>query len=76
MADYIVPTSLDFPRTGACTVDNPYEYGPFGAKGVGEIVHDGGHAAFCAALEQATDRECPDVPLTPERLLEIMSNDD
>ena len=76
MADYIVPTSLDFPRTGACTLDNPYEYGPFGAKGVGEIVHDGGHAAFCAALEQATGRDCPDVPLTPERLLEIMNNDD
>ncbi|WP_319560740.1 xanthine dehydrogenase family protein molybdopterin-binding subunit [Marispirochaeta sp.] len=76
MADYIVPTSLDFPRTGACTVDNPYEYGPFGAKGVGEIVHDGGHAAFCAAVEQALGRECPSVPLTPEKLLEIMSNDD
>ncbi len=72
MADYMVATSLDFPRTVATTVDNPYDYGPFGAKGMGEMVHNGGHAAYCAAVEQAVGRSCPHVPLTPERLLEIM----
>lgn len=72
MADYIVATSLDFPRTHASTLDNPYEYGPFGAKGMGEMVHDGGHAAYCAAVQQAVGRECHTIPLTPERLLEIM----
>lgn len=72
MADYIVATSLDFPRTEAATLDNPYEYGAYGAKGMGEMVHNAGHAAYCAAVEQAVGRSCPDVPLTPERLLEIM----
>ncbi|RLW68425.1 MAG: aldehyde oxidase [spirochete symbiont of Stewartia floridana] len=72
MADYIVPTSLDYPRTEACTLDNPYEFGPFGAKGMGEMVHDGGHAAFAAAVEQAIGRNCSRIPLTPERLMEIM----
>ncbi len=72
MADYMVPTTLDFPRTGADTIDNPYEYGPFGAKGMGEMVHDGGHAAFAAAVEQAVGRDCPRIPLIPETLMEIM----
>ena len=72
MADYAIPTSMDLPRTAAATIDNPYEFGPFGAKGMGEMVNDGGHAAFAAAVEQATGSACPEIPLTPERLSEIM----
>ena len=72
MADYMVPTSLDFPRTEALTVDNPYPYGAFGAKGMGEMVHDGGHAAFAAAVEQACKKSCTVIPLVPETLMEIM----
>jgi CO/xanthine dehydrogenase Mo-binding subunit len=76
MADYIIPTSLDFPRTGAWTLDNPYDFGPFGAKGMGEMVHDGGHAAYCAAVSQAVGKICPSIPLTPELLMEIMRDED
>ncbi len=74
MADYIIPTALDYPRTQAVTIDNPYEFGPFGAKGMGEMVHDGGHAAFASAVEQATGRDCPKIPVTPEYLMEVMTN--
>lgn len=74
MADYIVPTSLDFPRTGAATVDNPYPYGPFGAKGMGEMVHDGGHAALAAAVSQAVGAGCNTIPLAPERLMRIVND--
>ena len=73
MADYIVPTSLDFPRTHAETIDNPYEHGPFGAKGAGEMVHDGGHAAFAIAVSQASGALCARIPVTPERILELMN---
>ncbi len=72
MSDYMVPTSLDLPRTGSATVDNPYLYGPFGAKGMGEMVHDAGHAAYAAAVEQAIGRPCPVIPLVPEILMDIM----
>jgi len=72
MSDYMVPTSLDLPRTGSATVDNPYPYGAFGAKGMGEMVHDAGHAAYAAAVEQAIGRPCPVIPLIPERLMDIM----
>lgn len=76
MADYIVPTSLDFPRTGADTIDNPYAYGPYGAKGMGEMVHDGGHMAYAAAVAQAIGRDCPMIPLVPEVIMEIMRHED
>lgn len=72
MADYMVPTTLDFPRTEVLTVENPYPYGAFGAKGMGEMVHDGGHAAFAAAVEQACGKACTMIPLVPETLMEIM----
>lgn len=75
MADYIVPTSLDLPRTGAATVDNPYEYGPFGAKGMGEMVHDGGHAALAAAVSQALGRNCDRIPLSPETILRMVEDE-
>jgi CO/xanthine dehydrogenase Mo-binding subunit len=75
MADYIVPTSLDLPRTGAATVDNPYEYGPFGAKGMGEMVHDGGHAALAAAVSQALGTNCDRIPLSPETILRMIEDE-
>ncbi len=75
MADYIIPTALDFPRTGADTIDNPYTYGPFGAKGMGEMVHDGGHMAYAAAVEQAIGAACPRIPLVPEVIMEIRNDE-
>jgi CO/xanthine dehydrogenase Mo-binding subunit len=75
MADYMVPTSLDFPGTVADTIENPYPYGAFGAKGMGEMVHNGGHAAFAAAVEQAVGRECHKIPIIPELLMEIMKHE-
>lgn len=75
MADYIVPTALDYPRTHALSLDNPYEFGPFGAKGMGEMVHDGGHAAFVCAVGQAINKTCSKIPLNPEHLMEVISDE-
>ena len=75
MADYMIPTSVDFPRTVAATIDNPYPYGPFGAKGMGEIVHDGGHAALVSAIAQAIGRDVCRIPAGPETLWEIMRDE-
>jgi len=71
MADYIIPTSMDFPRTEGDTVDNPYQYGPFGAKGMGEMVHGAAHAALANAVSQAIGRDCTRIPLTPEQIMEF-----
>jgi CO/xanthine dehydrogenase Mo-binding subunit len=73
MADYCIPTSLDFPPVRTELVENPYPFGPFGAKGSGELVFDGGAPAFAAAVEQAIGAEVRDLPLTPERVREIVA---
>ncbi len=76
MADYCIPTSLDFPSVRYTLFDNPYQYGPFGAKGAGEVVFDGIAPAFGAAVQQALDREVAHIPLTPEYLSELADGTD
>ncbi|MGC9312802.1 MAG: xanthine dehydrogenase family protein molybdopterin-binding subunit, partial [Sediminispirochaetaceae bacterium] len=74
MADYVIPTSVDFPRIESTLVDNPYEYGPFGAKGAGELVFNGASAAFADAVQMAVDRNIRKIPVSPEYILEVMSH--
>ena len=71
MADYVIPTSLDYPAIGSALVDNPYPYGPSGAKGAGEVVFDGAAPAFVLALQRALDLRLSRIPATPEYLLEV-----
>lgn len=50
LTNYTIPTTLDTPRMDTIMLDNPYPYGPFGAKGVGEIPMDGPAPAIVNAL--------------------------
>jgi CO/xanthine dehydrogenase Mo-binding subunit len=68
LTNYIIPTTLDTPRIDVEIVENPYEHGPFGAKGVGECPTDGPAAAIANAIRQATGRRVEEIPATPERL--------
>ncbi|ELR64889.1 Xanthine dehydrogenase, molybdenum binding subunit [Photobacterium marinum] len=68
MADYVIPTSLDVPTIDSDYVDNPYPFGPNGAKGGGELTHNGGAAAFAAAVEAAIGKTMSSIPVTPERI--------
>jgi CO/xanthine dehydrogenase Mo-binding subunit len=71
LADYIIPTSMDFPMMSSDLVENPYENGPFGAKGLGELVFDGAAAAFADAVQHAVDRDISRIPVTPEYIMEV-----
>ena len=73
LADYIIPTSMDFPMMSSDLVENPYENGPFGAKGLGELVFDGAAAAFADAVQYAVDRDISRIPVTPEYIMEVRS---
>jgi CO/xanthine dehydrogenase Mo-binding subunit len=72
LSDYAIATSLDTPPIHVELVENPSPFGPFGAKGAGEIVADGGAAALAMAVEQAIGRPVRVVPLTPERVLALI----
>jgi CO/xanthine dehydrogenase Mo-binding subunit len=75
LADYIIPTSMDFPMMSSQLVDNPYENGPFGAKGLGELVFDGAAAAFADAVQLAIGKDLHKIPVTPEYIMEVKSNE-
>ncbi|WP_112353491.1 xanthine dehydrogenase family protein molybdopterin-binding subunit [Shewanella benthica] len=72
MADYVIPTSMDVPAISSALVDNPYKYGPKGAKGGGELTHNGGAAAYCAAVESAIGLPISSIPITPEVVCDLL----
>lgn len=72
MTDYIIPTAMDTVPFETAVVDNPYEEGPFGAKGAGELTLIGAAPAYAAAVEEAIGTNLYQIPITPERLMEAM----
>lgn len=74
--NYAIPTAVDFPATESGLIDNPYEYGPFGARGLGELSLVGAAPALAAAVQQAIGRRVRQIPLTPEYIMELMDDED
>jgi CO/xanthine dehydrogenase Mo-binding subunit len=68
MTNYIVPTSADLPPIRVFFEENPYAYGPGGAKGIGELPLDGPAPAILNAIEMAIGRPVNQIPLVPEDL--------
>jgi len=70
--NYIVPTTLDTPAMDIVLLERPYEHGPFGAKGVGEMPIDGPAPAVVNALRHA-GYDVREIPATPEKLMACSS---
>jgi CO/xanthine dehydrogenase Mo-binding subunit len=71
--NYIIPTSADLPPIRTFFFENPYEYGPFGAKGIGELPADGPAAAIANAISFALEgHNIRFVPMLPEKLMDII----
>jgi CO/xanthine dehydrogenase Mo-binding subunit len=68
LTNYIIPTTLDTPPMKVFVLENPYEHGPFGAKGVGEMPIDGPAPAVINALRHA-GFDLRQIPATPERIM-------
>jgi len=68
LTNYIVPTTLDTPPMDVVMLENPYEHGPFGAKGVGEMPIDGPAPAVINALRHA-GFDLREIPATPEKIM-------
>ena len=68
LTNYTIPTTLDTPRMDIVLLENPYEDGPFGAKGLGELPMDGPAPAVINALRHLGVGLC-EIPATPERVM-------
>lgn len=69
MTNYIIPTTVDTPNIHADFIENPYQHGGFGSKGVGELPMDGPAPAVLNAVSMALGRPLNHIPLLPETLL-------
>lgn len=65
LTNYIIPTTLDTPEYDVVMLENPYDGGPFGAKGLGELPMDGPAPAVVNALRHY-GLDLRQVPATPE----------
>ncbi len=70
MTNYIMPTSMDLASIRVFFEENPYSYGPSGAKGIGELPLDGPAPAILNAVENATGLKVRKIPLMPEVLMQ------
>ncbi len=67
--EYKIPTTLDVPEIVPIIVEAPHEDGPYGAKGLAEVVLAPTSAAVANALFHATGVRISDLPITPEKVL-------
>ena len=75
LTDYTIPTVMDTPDMECDFVENPYEFGPFGAKCAGELPLNGIAPAVSEAVEQALGIKVNQIPVTPEYLKEKQHED-
>jgi CO/xanthine dehydrogenase Mo-binding subunit len=69
LTNYTIPTTMDTPHMEVLVLENPTGYGPFGAKGVGEMPIDGPAPALVNAIRHA-GLDVRDIPAIPERIME------
>ena len=75
VTDYIIATTVDTPIMHNYLMDNPYPLGPYGAKGAGELTLVGGASAVAMAIEQAIGKPIKNIPVSPEYIMELMTNE-
>ena len=73
--DYIIPTVTEMPEFDISVIENPYPYGPFGAKGLGELPLVGAAPAVISALWMIFGEEFNEIPVLPEYLAGIFERD-
>jgi CO/xanthine dehydrogenase Mo-binding subunit len=68
MTNYIIPTAEDVPPIHVYFEEVPFSHGGYGAKGIGELPHDGPAPAIVNAIKDATGISFNHIPLLPEDL--------
>jgi CO/xanthine dehydrogenase Mo-binding subunit len=69
MTNYIMPTAEDVPPIHVFFEEIPFRHGGFGAKGIGELPHDGPAPAVLNAIKDATGVSFRSIPLLPEDMM-------
>ncbi len=73
LTDYLIPTAADAPKVAMTFLEDPEPQGPFGARGIGEPSFIPGGAAIACAVSNALGTPVTELPLTAERVLNLIS---
>ena len=71
---YRIPSATDVPPMEVFLVEHADAYGPFGAKGIGEIGTNCTAPAIANAVAQATGVRLRQLPMTPERVWQALTS--
>ncbi|MCJ7593920.1 MAG: molybdopterin-dependent oxidoreductase, partial [Desulfobacterales bacterium] len=71
-ADYGLPTAPDMPEIASLLIESNDPNGPYGAKEAAEAVHPAIIAAIANAVAKAVGIRPRSLPMTPEKILELM----
>jgi len=75
LSTYIIPSILDIPgEIETVVVEVPEPTGPYGAKGIGEIVMTPTAAAIANAVSDAIGIRFHKIPITPEMVLSALGD--
>ena len=72
LTNYIIPTTGDVPPIRVDFLEASYPQGAGRAKGIGELPFDGVAPAVANAIAFAVNADPVTVPLTPERLMDLL----
>jgi CO/xanthine dehydrogenase Mo-binding subunit len=73
MTNYIMPTAQDVPPIHVVFEEVPFKHGGYGAKGIGELPHDGPAPAILNAIRDATGVSFNAIPLLPEDIFAVLA---
>ncbi len=73
--DYRIPVASDLPMIDTIIVEVPNPAHPYGVRGVGEVGIVPPLAAVANAIHAATGRRLEDLPMSPVRVLEALSEE-
>ncbi len=76
LLDYKVPVAEDMPPSSSRTVETFEVEGPFGAKEAGEGLACPTAPAIADAIAKTTGHNITDLPITPERVVALLSRDE
>ncbi|KGK82724.1 molybdopterin cofactor-binding domain-containing protein [Clostridium sp. HMP27] len=71
---YHLINAPDMPKVNMDLIEYPDEYGPYGAKSVGEIATNGIAPAIINAINNALKLNITEFPATPERIISALKN--
>ncbi|MDF2676701.1 MAG: xanthine dehydrogenase, molybdenum binding subunit apoprotein [Bacillota bacterium] len=74
LTNYIIPSSTDFPKIESELISNPFDEGPFGARGMGELTIVGAAPAYALAVQNALNKKISRIPVTQEYIMELMND--